>query len=252
MPSVRLEVPVGTRYGDLVVLGEAASRRSVGGSVKRYLSCRCDCGTELEVRLNNLRSGRTRSCGCYVPLASCFVSGSAYHGMQGSPEYGVWKGMKKRCYKLKARGYRNYGGRGIKVCERWLHSFKAFHDDMGDRPSKAHSIDRIDGDGDYEPGNCRWATCAEQNRNRRDNRNMTFQGKTMCLKDWADLYRMRKVTLYERLDRGMSLEEALTTPVRKWVRQRGGFQCVMREKHERACEPCGHALGVGCLVVPGA
>lgn len=245
MPSKRLDVPIGTRYGDLVVIGEASSRKSPSGSVKRYFLCRCDCGVELEVRFNNLQRGKTRSCGCYVPPVTQFAAN--YHGMQGTPEHGIWRGMKKRCYSPSEKGYRNYGGRGIKVCDRWRSSFKAFYEDMGPRPSKDHSIDRIDGNGDYEPGNCRWSTRKEQNRNRRDNRIGTFQGKTMCLKDWADQYHMRKGTLYDRLDRGMSLEEALTTPVRKWVPQEGKSRCVMRERHEQACEHCGYETGGTCI-----
>lgn len=240
MPSKRVDVSQGDRYESLVVLTELPTRRSANGSVKRYFLCRCDCGKEVEVRLSHLRTGHTQSCGCYIPpnLRS--------HGMRKAPEYGVWKGMKRRCYQPSKREYPNYGGRGITICDRWRHSFKAFYEDMGPRPSPEHSIDRIDGNGNYEPGNCRWSTRREQNRNRCDNRFETFKGKTMCLVDWAAEYGMKKVTLYERLDRGMSFEEALTTPVRKWVRQAGKGRCVMRERHEQACEHCEYDSGGVC------
>lgn len=241
----RVEIPEGARYGNLVVIGESATRRSAGGSVKRYMLCQCDCGNQLEVRFNNLRSGHTQSCGCYVPPKQSTAPG--YHGMKDSDEYGIWVGMKRRCYKEYEMGFSNYGGRGITVCDRWRHSFKAFFEDMGPRPSKDHSIDRIDGNGNYEPGNCRWSTRKEQNRNRRDNRNYTFQGKTMCLADWAAEFKMRKGTLFDRLARGMTLEEALTTPVRKWVPQEGNGRCVMRERHEQACEHCGYETGGTCV-----
>ena len=136
---------------------------------------------------------------------------------RGTPEHSVWRGIKKRCYSPRARGYANYGGRGIKVCDRWRESFAAFYADMGPRPSPDHQIDRYpDGNGDYEPGNCRWATRAEQNRNRKNNRLLLFRGHIMCLTDWAKRVGMSKGTLLERLQRGMSIEEALTTPVRRW------------------------------------
>jgi len=141
--------------------------------------------------------------------------------MADSPEYGIWKGMKKRCYHPRARGYHNYGGRGVKVYERWLHSFKAFFEDMGSRPSPEHQIDRIDGDGDYEPGNCRWVTRGEQNRNRKDNRFLEFRGERLCLADWAKRFGIRKGTLHDRLARGLSVEEALTIPVRVWTHSTG-------------------------------
>jgi len=245
MSAVRVEVREGERYGFLVIEGEMPARR-VSGSTKRYVRCRCDCGRDVEVRLSHLRSGHTISCGCFRPEGRIYSL--LYHGLKDSPEYGIWKGMKKRCYKERSRGYRNYGGRGIRVCDRWLHSFKAFYEDMGPRPTPGHQIDRIDGNGDYEPGNCRWSTRREQNRNRVDNCFYDFDGKTLCLKDWADLYGMRKGTLHDRLARGMSFEEALTSPVRKWVRQDVNVRCVMREKHERACLQCGYETGVGCLV----
>ncbi len=248
MPWVRKEVQVGERYGRLVIICEVAPRCSPGGSVKRYFLCRCDCGREKEIRFSNLCRGQTVSCGCYRPPVESYV-GENYHGMKDSDEYGIWKGMKKRCYSPNEGDYRNYGGRGIKVCDRWKSSFKAFYEDMGPRPSKSHSIDRIDGNGDYEPGNCKWSTRREQNRNRRDNRNYTFQGKTMCLADWAAEFKMRKVTLFDRLARGMTFEEAITTPVRKWVRQTGKGRCVMRERHEQACEHCGYESGGGCTLL---
>jgi len=214
----QLEVSEGDRYEELVIVREVESRRYRGSGPKRYFLCRCDCGKEKEVRLSHLRSGHTRSCGCYVNAHS---HRGVYHGMEGSPEHGVWKDMKSRCYRRKARGYRNYGGRGVRVCERWRKSFLAFFQDMGVRPSPEHSIDRIDNDGNYEPGNCRWSTRREQNRNRRDNRFLEFNGKTLCLADWAERHGMRRGTLHDRLGRGWSLEEALTRPVREYAKREG-------------------------------
>lgn len=210
------ETAPGDRFGKLTVLAELPRVKS-GRKIRRVFRCVCDCGTERIVRLDHLRSGHTGSCGC---LPQSNENRHGYHGMDGSPEHGIWRGIKKRCYSPGARGYAMYGGRGIRLCERW-HSFKAFYEDMGPRPSPGHQIDRIDSDKDYEPGNCRWATRAEQNRNRKDNRMLEFRGERMCMADWAKRLGMRKGTLSDRLARGMSVEEALTTPVRQWISSKG-------------------------------
>lgn len=150
----------GATFGRLLVLERAGSGK--GG--KAQWRCRCDCGTEKVVSGDQLRSGKTASCGCRRndsgPLASGFK-----HGGAGTTEYEIWSSMKKRCQNPNCRVYPRYGGRGITVCERWSNSFEAFYEDMGPRPSKRHSIDRINNDGNYEPGNCRWATQKEQAAN---------------------------------------------------------------------------------------
>ena len=219
--SKRKEVVAGDRYGSLVTLREAPKRP---GSRKRRCICRCDCGKEVDVRLCHLWSGHTRSCGCYANLditrTGHAVHGANYHGMADSPEYGIWHGMKRRCRQVNAKDYAAYGGKGVRVCDRWLHSFKAFYEDMGARPSSDHSIDRIDGDGDYEPGNCRWATRSEQNRNRCDSVMLTHEGETMCSAAWAKRCGMSKGTLRDRLKAGWPLGKALTTRVRMWQRRK--------------------------------
>jgi hypothetical protein len=124
-------------------------------------------------------------------------------------EHTSWRQMLDRCSNPKNKGYSNYGGKGIAVCSRW-ESFEAFLEDMGPRPSAAHSLDRIDSEGDYEPGNCRWATKKEQARNRSTNHWIEHGGRKMVLSDWALFVGLNKNTLCERFRRGWSTEEALT------------------------------------------
>lgn len=129
--------------------------------------------------------------------------------------YNVWDNIKQRCHNPNHVRYHNYGGRGVIVCQRWRDSFLDFVADMGLRPSVAHSIDRIDNDKGYSPENCRWATEAEQQRNRTNNRVVEYQGETLCVSDLARRFGLTPGTLRFRLDRGMSVEDAVSKPVQK-------------------------------------
>lgn len=134
--------------------------------------------------------------------------------MTDHPLYVVWCGIKARCYNPAHKNYADYGGRGIRMCDAWRDSFAAFYSDMGDRPTKRHTIERKENDGDYEPGNCTWATRAEQNENTRQTRLLTFAGITLSIGKWANRLGMQRRTLGNRIDRlGWSIERALTTPV---------------------------------------
>lgn len=126
-----------------------------------------------------------------------------------------WSAMIARCCSPSHTSYADYGGRGVAVCERWRHSFSNFLEDMGDRPSERHSIDRIDNNGNYEPSNCRWATTREQRRNSRQNRLLTFNGETLIVSDMAAKYGLKTHSLFTRLRLGWSLEKALLTPIDK-------------------------------------
>jgi hypothetical protein len=199
------------RFGRLIVL-EYAGLHGKGKRQRACWRCVCDCGKKTTVIGHSLRSGHTKSCGCLNREAINF---SVFkHGMCDIPEYSIWRAMKSRCYGLNNAAFKHYGGRGIRVCQEWNDSFVAFLADMGKRPSDKYTLERIDNEGDYTPKNCRWATCAEQNRNNRRTRLLTFRNEILCVTDWAKALGMNRETLSYRLRHNWSVERALSTPVR--------------------------------------
>lgn len=165
--------------------------------------CRCECGTEKPVLGRNLITGTSRG---------CLRHGAMSHGRSNTPEYDAWTSLIARCFNTNNPAYQRYGARGIAVCDKWKESFSAFFADMGPRPSPRHSIDRIDNDGHYEPGNCRWATKRQQSRNTSRNQLLTYNGKTMCITDWAIELGLSPNAIRGRLATGWTIDEALTTP----------------------------------------
>lgn len=207
----------GEKYGKLTVIGESEKK---GG--KRYVHCVCECGNETVVRLTHIRSGTTVGCGCGV--------GRPKHRMTGSQEYKSWSHIKSRCLNTEDPAYKNYGGRGIKVHEEWIDDFQKFFEHVGPKPGPGYSVDRIDNDKGYVPGNVRWATQLEQCRNTRQNRMIEFEGKIQSLGAWADELMMSDRTLHTRLSRGWSIRQALTTPVTKKRSRRGAVAAFGRKQ----------------------
>jgi hypothetical protein len=170
--------------------------------------CTCDCGQQIEARRESLIRGYRKTCGCATNQLKHRV-----HGMAGSPIYVVWALMIRRCHRPTKAEAPIYRDRGIKVCAKW-HNFPDFYADVGDRPA-GMSLDRIDNNGDYEPGNVRWATPKEQGRNKRSNRAVTYAGKTQCVSAWAAETHINEMTLWKRLTAGWPVEKALFQPARK-------------------------------------
>lgn len=198
---------IGEVFGRLTVTGEAS--RSKAGR-KRWL-CRCACGKEVVVSRSNLTTNHTRSCGCLG--AECAARRRTTHGMTSSPEHKTWRSMRKRCSNPNDTCFDDYGGRGIKVCERWA-AFENFLADMGKKPSSKHSLDRLDNNGNYEPGNCRWATVVQQARNRRSTVLIMHKGEAKTLPDWAEQLGISYNTLKKRRIEGMTGDK-LFRPTRR-------------------------------------
>lgn len=175
-----------------------------------HWQCRCECGTERPVFTGNLKGGKSTSCGC---LRDEIVSSvQTTHGLTRSAEYKVWAGIKRRCLNPRDQSYVHYGAVGVTICPQWADSFETFLADVGTRPSPQHTIDRIDNSNGYEPDNCRWATRAEQNRNKRNNRFLTFRGKTQTIAEWSRETGLHHSLIQCRLSLGWSVEAALTRP----------------------------------------
>lgn len=185
----------GERYGRLTALHFVGHIRR-GEILARAWLCRCDCGTEVIITHNNLYSGNSKSCGCLRTE----IRRSKKGGKDRPPEYRVWIAMRERCNNPNCKTYKDYGARGITVCERW-DDFDLFMQDMGSRPDGC-TLDRINNSGNYSPENCRWATGIEQGSNKRNNVLVTWRDQTKTIAQWARYFGIKRHRLYHYLKNG--------------------------------------------------
>lgn len=186
----------GRRYGRLIVI-----RRGPNQGKRVMWLCKCDCGTEKVIGGQDLRNGKTKSCGCFLSEATSQRNrDNATHRETGSRLYRIWRGMKARCYYKKQFEYERYGGRGITVCEEWRTSYETFRDWALSNDYKSHlTLDRINTNGNYEPDNCRWATYKEQCNNRTNNRLIEFNGDIKTISQWSDTFGLSRYQTIKKL-----------------------------------------------------
>lgn len=168
-----------------------------------YLTCKCDCGTIKEINIKNLKSGQSKSCGCI--RRNKLITRNLKHGKRFSRTWRIWQAMKNRCYNKNTIQYKNYGGRGIKVCDKWLNDFNSFYNDVGEAPL-GRSLDRINNDGNYEPKNVKWSTSIEQGRNKSTNRKING----VCISEISKSLGGGHSLVTKRLKRGWDIQRAIT------------------------------------------
>ena len=191
-------------FGRLQVLREGPPYAKPDGTFMRRWVCLCACGEEFLAAQGSLRDGRTTSCGC--------LRRDQKKSGTGHPLYHCWQSMKKRCSNPGNQYFSRYGGRGITVCQRWQDSFEAFLEDMGEKPGPEYSLDRIDNDGNYEPGNCRWATWSAQANNKSTNRVIEAEGMSLTVAQWARRQGVSPHLIHTRLYEGWPEVEAVLLP----------------------------------------
>lgn len=213
----------GRKYGRLTAVKVDSGTKYMGDSVTWL--CMCECGNTTKVSSGNLKEGKggVKSCGCLLREFNMDKIGKygKYQKILGKPTNKLWayksyKGIIERCYDSKCKAFKSYGGRGIKVCDRWRESFLHFIEDMGDR-SKEFSIERIDVNGNYESLNCKWIRKGDQGFNRRDSLKYTIEGETLCLSQWAQKFKLSYSMVYSRVERGWDISKALQTPSRRKI-----------------------------------
>ena len=191
----------GQKYGRLKII------RYVDNKDTTRWFCRCDCGIEKIIRGSSIKNGSIQSCGCLQK--ETVKKANTKHGMYGSPIYRTWNNIISRCNNTNHEAYKNYGGRGITVTDRWKNSFENFYGDMGDRPSNKHILGRIEINGNYEPENCKWLTRTEVNNNTRGNKLLTIDDETRTMKEWSDISKTKYNTIKSRLRYGWTHKQAI-------------------------------------------
>lgn len=197
----------GHSFGRLTALRPTAGRK-IGCVVWR---CSCSCGAELDVPSAYLKSGQKRSCGCLVVVEN---KSRSKHGMSKTSVYQAWRSMKLRCFSPSDKGFHDYGARGISVCQEWLDSFEAFNSHIGPKPKGRFTIGRIENNRGYEPGNVRWETSKQQNRNRRNTVRYVIDGVDASLAEHAERRGLNLKSVRQRIRNGESPQHALSRPIR--------------------------------------
>lgn len=211
----RIKDLTGQRFGRLTVRHSAADSFTSTGRRLVAWTAVCDCGAVKTVRAQALSCGDTKSCGCLdrdVLIARNTKHGMTVRGAPRPPEYSAWCHMIGRCEDQNDKHFADYGGRGVTVCAEWRHDFLAFLRDIGPRPSGRHSVDRIDNDGNYQPGNVKWSTPVEQGRNKRNNRLIEIDGEVATLPYWSERSGVMADTIWRRIERGVSARSAVFDP----------------------------------------
>lgn len=209
---------IGEKHGRLAVIKRAEDFVCSSGRKVVMWECKCECGNICNVAATSLQRGATKSCGCLnlEKIKDCNIKYRKYK-YKDIDLYERWHNIKKRCYGKNEPAYKNYGARGIKMCDEWLHNFEFFQNwALQNGYKKELTIDRIDNDGNYEPNNCRWATNEIQQNNKRDNTLITFDNETHTLSQWSEITHLNRSTISSRIDKlGWSIEDALTLPLQR-------------------------------------
>lgn len=215
MSKVKYRIDVtGQKFNRLTALRKAY----VNERNQNVWECRCDCGNITFVPTQSLVTGNTKSCGCLQKAKAARIGDrSRTHGDFGTPLYRIWAAMKRRCLNPNTKYYKDYGGRGIKVCSEWLEysNFKEWSLSHGYEDNKRLSVERIDVNGNYEPSNCCWIPLKNQGRNTRRSRHIIYKGKSYALSEVAEITGISMRTIQGRYDRGWSPEQIFETPLRK-------------------------------------
>jgi hypothetical protein len=203
---------IGSTFGRLVVTGKCKTHHFPSGKKTSRWFCKCSCGNKIDVLWDHLKSGHTKSCGCLRREMGGALNKT--HGMRRTSEYAIWCAMRSRVNNPNNKNFKHYGGRGIKVCEKWDNSFEGFISDMGIRPSPKHTVERINTNGDYEPNNVRWDTHQKQQRNRRNNHMIEIDGVSKCLMEWSGISGIKWPTIRKRIVLGWEPKDAVFKKVR--------------------------------------
>ena len=195
------------KYGKLTILGIEYQKKYSNGTIIDFVKCKCECGNIKIINFNNIKRGLVKSCGCITKTVN---------GMSKTRIYQIYRHLINRCYREKDISYKNYGNKGIIVCDEWKNDFMSFYNwSMANGYANDLTIDRIDVNGNYEPSNCRWVNMAVQQNNRSNNRILEYKGQKKTITEWAKYCGLSYRNLYYRLNNGYTIEEAIEKPKRR-------------------------------------